>query len=111
MKLGDADRWYRILQEQQVTVWYTAPTAICMLMKAGKEIAQKYKFPKLRFIASVGGALNPGGLVGRGSARPAMEATGGRRKPAASPVAQHASVRHQARINGATSAWHRCLYR
>ena len=31
----DAERWYRILEEQKVSVWYTAPTAIRMLMKAG----------------------------------------------------------------------------
>ncbi len=55
----DAERWYRLLQEQQVTVWYTAPTAIRMLMKAGAQIARKYSFPKLRFIASVGEPLNP----------------------------------------------------
>jgi acetyl-CoA synthetase len=55
----DAERWYRILQEQQVTVWYTAPTAIRMLMKAGPEIAKRYAFPRLRFIASVGEPLNP----------------------------------------------------
>jgi acetyl-CoA synthetase len=55
----DAERWYRILQEQQVTVWYTAPTAIRMLMKAGDELAHKYRFPQLRFIASVGEPLNP----------------------------------------------------
>ncbi|TRZ97514.1 MAG: acetate--CoA ligase [Rhodocyclaceae bacterium] len=55
----DAERWYRILQEQAVTVWYTAPTAIRMLMKAGAEIPKKYRFPKLRFIASVGEPLNP----------------------------------------------------
>jgi len=55
----DAERWYRILQEQQVTVWYTAPTAIRMLMKAGEELARKYTFPRLRFIASVGEPLNP----------------------------------------------------
>jgi len=55
----DAERWYRILQDQQVTVWYTAPTAIRMLMKAGAAIAKKYTFPKLRFIASVGEPLNP----------------------------------------------------
>ncbi|GAB3548881.1 acetate--CoA ligase [Noviherbaspirillum agri] len=55
----DAERWYRILQEQQVSVWYTAPTAIRMLMKAGEDIARKYRFPKLRFIASVGEPLNP----------------------------------------------------
>jgi len=55
----DADRWYRILQEQQVSVWYTAPTAIRMLMKAGAEQAGRYAHPKLRFIASVGEPLNP----------------------------------------------------
>ncbi len=55
----DAERWYGILQQQGVTVWYTAPTAIRMLMKAGPEIAKKYSFPRLRFIASVGEPLNP----------------------------------------------------
>ena len=55
----DAERWYGILQEQGVTVWYTAPTAIRMLMKAGPEIPRKYRFPQLRFIASVGEPLNP----------------------------------------------------
>ncbi|MGZ8803401.1 MAG: acetate--CoA ligase, partial [Mycobacterium sp.] len=55
----DADRWYRILQDQNVTVWYTAPTAIRMLIKAGPEVAQGYRFPRLRFIASVGEPLNP----------------------------------------------------
>ncbi|HJV88546.1 MAG TPA: acetate--CoA ligase [Noviherbaspirillum sp.] len=55
----DAERWYRILQEQKITVWYTAPTAIRMLMKAGDEIPRKYAFPQLRFIASVGEPLNP----------------------------------------------------
>ncbi|MDI6748747.1 MAG: acetate--CoA ligase [Rhodocyclaceae bacterium] len=55
----DAERWYGLLQEQGVTVWYTAPTAIRMLMKAGAELAQQYRFPQLRFIASVGEPLNP----------------------------------------------------
>ncbi len=55
----DAERWYRILQAQQVSVWYTAPTAIRMLMKAGVELARKYRFPRLRFVASVGEPLNP----------------------------------------------------
>jgi acetyl-CoA synthetase len=55
----DAERWYSILQAQQVSVWYTAPTAIRMLMKAGVEVARRFAFPKLRFIASVGEPLNP----------------------------------------------------
>ena len=32
----DAERWYRTLQDERVTVWYTAPTAIRMLMRAGR---------------------------------------------------------------------------
>jgi acetyl-CoA synthetase len=55
----DAERWYRILAEEKVSVWYTAPTAIRMLMKAGAEIAKKRSYPNLRFIASVGEPLNP----------------------------------------------------
>jgi acetyl-CoA synthetase len=54
----DAERWYRILRSQAVTVWYTAPTAIRMLMKAGSDLAKKHSFEKLRFIASVGEPLN-----------------------------------------------------
>lgn len=52
-------RWCRILQDQQVSIWYTAPTAIRMLMKAGKEVIENYSFKNLRFVASVGEPLNP----------------------------------------------------
>jgi acetyl-CoA synthetase len=55
----DAERWYRILQDQKVTVWYTAPTAIRMLMKIGADIAKGYDLSRLRFMASVGEPLNP----------------------------------------------------
>lgn len=55
----DADRWYRILAEHRVTVWYTAPTALRMLMKAGAERAAAHDLSALRFVASVGEPLNP----------------------------------------------------
>jgi acetyl-CoA synthetase len=55
----DAERWYRILQDQKVTVWYTAPTAIRMLMKIGAEVAKRFDLSKLRLMASVGEPLNP----------------------------------------------------
>jgi acetyl-CoA synthetase len=55
----DAERWYGILESEKVSVWYTAPTAIRMLMKAGAELAKRRTFPELRFIASVGEPLNP----------------------------------------------------
>ena len=59
----DAARWYGILQDQKVTIWYTAPTAIRMLMKAGTELVRKYDFPALRFLSSVGEPLNPEAVV------------------------------------------------
>jgi acetyl-CoA synthetase len=59
----DAERWYRIVQEQKVTVWYTAPTAVRMMMKAGTEIIRNYDLTSLRFISSVGEPLNPEAVV------------------------------------------------
>ena len=54
-----AERWYRTLERQEVAIWYTAPTAIRMLMRAGAEIVEEYDLGSLRFIASVGEPLNP----------------------------------------------------
>ncbi len=59
----DAERWYGILERQKVTVWYTAPTAIRMLMKAGAEMAARFDLSALRFMASVGEPLNPEAVV------------------------------------------------
>ncbi|MBL29366.1 MAG: acetate--CoA ligase [Rhodospirillaceae bacterium] len=59
----DADRWYGILQDQRVTVWYTAPTAIRMLMEVGADVAKGYDLSSLRFLASVGEPLNPEAVV------------------------------------------------
>jgi acetyl-CoA synthetase len=59
----DAERWYRILQDQKVSVWYTAPTAIRMLMKIGSEIVGQHDLSSLRFMASVGEPLNPEAVV------------------------------------------------
>ncbi|MBI3796801.1 MAG: acetate--CoA ligase [Deltaproteobacteria bacterium] len=59
----DAERWYNILRDQKVTVWYTAPTAVRMMMKVGAEVARKYVCDRLRFIASVGEPLNPEAVV------------------------------------------------
>jgi acetyl-CoA synthetase len=55
----DAERWYAILEREQVSIWYTAPTAVRMMMKGGAQAAQRFRFPNLRFIASVGEPLNP----------------------------------------------------
>jgi acetyl-CoA synthetase len=55
----DAERWCHILQEQKVTVWYTAPTAIRRLMRLGVEPRKEYDLSHLRLIHSVGEPLNP----------------------------------------------------
>ena len=55
----DVERWYGILRAERVTVWYTAPTAIRMMMRLGAETARKFALPQLRFLASVGEPLNP----------------------------------------------------
>ncbi|MEE9285539.1 MAG: acetate--CoA ligase [Dehalococcoidia bacterium] len=57
-----ATTWYDLIARYQVTVWYTAPTAIRMMMKVGAEAAQKRDTSSLRFIASVGEPLNPEGI-------------------------------------------------
>ena len=55
----DAERWYTLLEEERITNWYTAPTAVRMLMKAGPDLARKRDLSALRFVASVGEPLNP----------------------------------------------------
>ena len=55
----DARRWYRTLAEQRVDVWYTAPTAIRMLMRAGDDLPDGFDLSALRLIASVGEPLGP----------------------------------------------------
>jgi acetyl-CoA synthetase len=55
----DAERWYGILERERVSVWYTAPTAVRMLMRAGDDLPGKFDLSALRFVASVGEPLNP----------------------------------------------------
>jgi acetyl-CoA synthetase len=59
----DAQTWYAILERERVTVWYTAPTAIRMMMKLGADAVKGYDLSALRFMASVGEPLNPEGVV------------------------------------------------
>ena len=47
-------RWWSIIEDNQVTVFYTAPTAIRMFMKAGEELVDKYDLDSLRILATVG---------------------------------------------------------
>ena len=59
----DLDRWYSTVQDEKVEVWYSAPTAIRMMMREGAEAAKPYDFSSLKFLASVGEPLNPEAVV------------------------------------------------
>ncbi len=58
-----AERWYQFMAKHHVTVWYSAPTAIRLLMKEGKEIVRKHDLSCLRHLASVGEPLNAEAVV------------------------------------------------
>ncbi|MBI5974257.1 acetate--CoA ligase [Staphylococcus canis] len=53
------ESWYSMIEDYNVTIWYTAPTALRMLMSAGDDIVEKYDLSSLRSILSVGEPLNP----------------------------------------------------
>lgn len=55
----DPATWYKILEKYQVTVWYTAPTAIRMLMAKGERLVGQFNLKSLRHMCSVGEPLNP----------------------------------------------------
>ncbi len=58
-----AETWYKFIEKQRITVWYSAPTAIRSLMKAGDEIVGKFNLSCLRHLASVGEPLNAEAIV------------------------------------------------
>lgn len=55
----DAEQWLELLQNEAVTVWYSAPTALRMLMREESALYHKYDLSALRYIFSVGEPLNP----------------------------------------------------
>ncbi len=58
-----ADNWYKFIEKHKVTIWYSAPTAIRSLMKAGDEVVKKYDLSSLRHLCSVGEPLNAEAVI------------------------------------------------
>ncbi|HSV75886.1 MAG TPA: acetate--CoA ligase [Bacteroidales bacterium] len=58
-----AEAWYRFIEKHRVTMWYSAPTAIRSLMKAGDEVVKKFDLSCLRHLASVGEPLNSEAVI------------------------------------------------
>lgn len=59
----DAIRWYSLLEEHQVTTWYTAPTAIRRLMRMDIKPREKFRLENLRLILSVGEPLHAEAVI------------------------------------------------
>ncbi len=58
--IPDAGRFWKICQDHKVTIFYTAPTAIRALMKAGgDETPAKYDLSSIRLLGTVGEPINP----------------------------------------------------
>jgi acetyl-CoA synthetase len=55
----DPQKWYQLIEDYHVNVWYTAPTAIRMLAAKDSGLVKKFNFSSLRHLASVGEPLNP----------------------------------------------------
>jgi acetyl-CoA synthetase len=55
----DAGRFWKLIQDHKVTVFYTAPTAIRSLIKAGGDLPRKYDLTSLRILGTVGEPINP----------------------------------------------------
>jgi len=55
----DAGRFWKMIQDHKVTVFYTAPTAIRTLIKAGGDLPKKYNLRSLRILGTVGEPINP----------------------------------------------------
>jgi len=55
----DAGRFWKMIQDHKVTVFYTAPTAIRTLIKAGGDLPKKYNLKSLRILGTVGEPINP----------------------------------------------------
>ena len=55
----DAGRFWKMIQDHKVTVFYTAPTAIRSLIKAGGDLPKKYNLNSLRILGTVGEPINP----------------------------------------------------
>jgi acetyl-CoA synthetase len=58
-----AEAWYRFIEKNKVTVWYSAPTAIRSLMKAGTDLVRKHDLSSLRYLTSVGEPLNAEAVI------------------------------------------------
>lgn len=59
----NSEKWYKLVEKYRISVWYSAPTAIRLLMKDGKDLPKKFDLSSLRHLASVGEPLNAEAVI------------------------------------------------
>ena len=103
----DAGRFWKIIQDHKVNVFYTAPTAIRSLIKAGGDLPKKYNLSSLRILGTVGEPINPEAwmwyheTVGADAARSSIP--GGRPRPAATSSRRYRERRQPSRLRDAAA--------
>jgi len=58
-----AERWYKFIEKHRISVWYSAPTAIRLLMKEGNDLVKMHNLSCLRHLCSVGEPLNAEAVI------------------------------------------------
>ena len=58
-----AQAWYRFIEKYKISMWYSSPTAIRSMMKAGDDVAMSFNLSILRHLASVGEPLHPEAVI------------------------------------------------
>ena len=61
-----AETWYKFIEKYRISMWYSSPTAIRSLMKAGNDVVKNFDLSSLRHLASVGEPLNSEAVIWSG---------------------------------------------
>jgi acetyl-CoA synthetase len=59
----NSDAWYRFIAKHRISVWYSAPTAIRLLMRDGTDLVKQHDLSCLRHLCSVGEPLNAEAVI------------------------------------------------
>jgi len=59
----NTEAWYRFIAKNKISVWYSAPTAIRLLMRDGADLVKNHDLSCLRHLCSVGEPLNAEAVI------------------------------------------------
>jgi acetyl-CoA synthetase len=111
----DAGRFWKIIQDHKVNVFYTAPTAIRSLIKAGGDLPKKYDLSSLRILGTVGEPINPEAWMWYhttvGNSRCPIVDTWWQTETGGHLISPLPARLHETRLGNASAARHHCRHR